>query len=498
VSALPILIVAPLLFFAFLSILIGIWRPSIAYAVAVVGSTCSLLAAGAGLFQVLTVGEIRSYLGGWPPPFGIEYVLDPLSAFISTIILIVGSIVLVYPPRAGLYATPRSGIPLYGLMMLLLAGLLGVVVTGDLFNLFVFLEIYSLASYALITLGGKRALVASFRYLIMGTIAGGFYLLGVGFIYFSVGSLNMADVAQLIPPLYGSPAIVTAVTLIVIGLGIKMALFPLHMWLPDAHAYAPSVIAAILASIQIEVAAYVLVRMFLTVFQPWYFIESLPVTTIIGWCAAAGILFGSILAIAQRDFKRMLAYSTVAQVSYIGLGIGMANPLGLIGALLHILNHAFMKSCLFLVAGGIRHQTGLREIPWFNGLGRQMPLMMAAFSLAALSMVGIPPTAGFFSKWYLVRGGIDANNWFFVAVILASSLLTAVYFFRMIERVYAHPSSLGQTAGAEWNLEPPPRILVPILVLAAGVLILGLVNAVIVTQVLEPVAAPLYSISGSR
>lgn len=497
-SALPILILSPLLLFAFVSVLVGIWWPSVAYAVAALGVTLSLAAAGAGLFHVLTVGEIRYYLGGWPPPFGIEYVLDPLSAFIATVVLLVAFIVLVYPPRVGLYQVPRSGIPLYGMMMLLLAGLLGVVVTGDLFNLFVFLEIYSIASYALITLGGKRALVASFRYLIMGTIAGGFYLLGVGFIYFSTGSLNMADVARLLPPLYGSPAIVTAVALIVIGLGIKMALFPLHMWLPDAHSHAPSVIAAILASVQIEVAAYALIRMFLTVFQPWYFIESLPVTTIIGWCAAAGILFGSIMAIAQRDFKRMLAYSTVAQVSYIGLGIGLANPLGLIGALLHILNHAFMKSCLFLVAGGIRHQTGLREIPRFNGLGRHMPLMMAAFSVAALSMIGIPPTGGFFSKWYLVRGGIDANNWVFVAVILASSLLTAVYFFRMIERVYAYPSPMSNTAEAGQKIEPPPRILVPILTLAAGVLILGLGNAVIVTQILEPVVAPLYPIAGGR
>lgn len=497
-SALPILILAPMLLFAFLSALVGIWWPSLAYAVAVLGSACSLAAAGAGLFHVLTVGELRYFLGGWPPPFGIEYVLDPLSAFMAIIILVVGTLVLAYPPKAGLYQVPRSGIPMYGMVMLLLAGLLGVVVTGDLFNLFVFLEIYSLASYALITLGGKRAVVASFRYLIMGTIAGGFYLLGVGFIYFATGSLNMADVARLLPALYESPAIITGVALIVVGMGIKMALFPLHTWLPDAHSHAPSVIAAILASIQIEVAAYVLVRMLLTVFQPGYLTQSLPVTTIIGWCAAVGILFGSVMAIAQRDFKRMLAYSTVAQVSYIGLGIGLANPLGLIGALLHILNHAFMKSCLFLVAGGIRHQTGLREIPWFNGLGRHMPLTMAAFSVAALSMVGVPPTAGFFSKWYLVRGGIDAGNWVFVVIILASSLLTAAYFFRMIERIYARPSPMSSIAATTRKIEAPLRILVPILTLAAGVLILGLINAVIVTHVLEPVVAPLYPVAGVR
>ncbi|MGB2814730.1 MAG: proton-conducting transporter membrane subunit, partial [Dehalococcoidales bacterium] len=218
-----------------------------------------------------------------------------------------------------------------------------------------------------------------------------------------------------------------------------------------------------------------------------YFIEILPVTTVIGWVAAVGIIFGSVMAIAQKDFKRMLAYSTVAQVAYVGLGIGLANPLGLIGALLHILNHAFMKSCLFLVAGGIRHQTGLHAIPQFSGLGRKMPLMMGAFTVAALSMVGIPPTAGFFSKWYLVLGSIEANNWAFVAVILASSLLTAVYFFRMIEKLFTTPPESDPVV--EQAREPSARILGPIATLAIGIIVLGLINALIVSHVLQPVVA---------
>jgi multicomponent Na+:H+ antiporter subunit D len=488
-SSLSILTLAPLLLFAFISALVGIWRIKWAYITAVIGIALSLVAAGAGLLRVLSEGTLRHYLGGWPPPFGIEYVLDHLSAFMVIIVLFIGLIAVIYPPEAGLYQTPRKGVPMYGLLMLLFTGLVGVVVTGDLFNLFVFLEIYSLASYALITLGGDRAVVASFRYLVLGTIAGGFYLLGVGFIYFSTGTLNMADAAQLLPPLYGSPTIMAAAALIVIGMGIKMALFPLHVWLPDAHSYASPVVAAILAAIQIEVAAYVVIRMLLTVFQPQYFIEILPVTTVIGWVAAVGIIFGSVMAIAQKEFKRMLAYSTVAQVSYIGLGIGLANPLGLIGGLLHILNHAFMKSCLFLVAGGIKYQTGLHEIPQFAGLGRKMPLMMAAFTVAALSMVGIPPTCGFFSKWYLILGGIDANNWVFVAVILASSLLNAAYFFRVIEKIFAVRPSDELSAEVEQAREPSARILVPILILAVGIIVLGLINAVIVTQVLKPVVA---------
>jgi multicomponent Na+:H+ antiporter subunit D len=311
----------------------------------------------------------------------------------------------------------------------------------------------------------------------------------VGFIYFSTGTLNMADAASLLPPLYQSPAVMTGVALIIIGMGIKMALFPLHVWLPDAHSYAPPVIAAVLAAVQVETAAYVIIRFMLTVFQPDYFIHNLPITTVIGWVAAVGIIFGSVMAIAQKDFKRMLAYSTVAQVAYIGLGIGLANPLGLIGGLLHILNHAFMKSCLFLVAGGIRHQTGLHHIPQFAGLGRKMPLLMAGFTVAALSMVGIPPTAGFFSKWYLVLGGIEAQNWVFVVVIIASSLLTAVYFFRAIEKIYARePDDMPELKEAK---EPSARVLVPVLVLAVGIIVLGLLNALIVNTILKPIVAGL-------
>lgn len=480
-----------MLLFSFLSIIVGIWRQTLAYIMALIGTALSLAAAIMGLITVMREGTLHYYLGGWPPPFGIEYVLDPLSAFMALIITFIALVVLIYPPKAGLYEGLRKGFPLYGVIMLLVAGLLGVVITGDIFNLFVFLEIYSLSSYALIALGEKRAIVASFRYLILGSIAGSFYLLGIGFIYFATGSLNMADVARLLPALYESPAILAAAAFIVVGLGIKMALFPLHVWLPDAHSYAPPLVAAILASIQLEVAAYALVRMFLTVFQPEYFINHMPVITIVGWCGAAGIIFGSIMAIAQNDFKRMLAYSTVSQIGYIGVGIGLANPLGLIGALLHILNHAFMKCCLFLVAGGTRYQTGIRDITLFTGLGRRLPFLMAGFTVAALSMVGIPPTAGFFSKWYLVLGSIDAGNWVFVTVILVSSLLNAVYFFRVIENVYAKTPQSGSGVNLGERIKPSPRILFPVLLLAAGVLILGFINAVIVTQILELVVAPL-------
>lgn len=488
-SQLAILIPVTLLVSAFVIPIAGYIKPALAFAISITGALLSTVFSFYALVAVMTAGELRYHLGGWPPPIGIEYVLDPLSAFMATVVTGVGLAVLIYSRRSVLHEVPDRVVPLYALATLLLAGLVGIVVTGDLFNLFVFLEISSLATYALTAIGDDRAPVASFRYLILGSLAGSFYVLGVGFLYFATGSLNMADVAHRLPELYGSRAVAAAATFIFIALALKMALFPLHLWLPDVYTYAPSAVSALVAPIMTKVSAYALIRMFLTVFQPAYFHQVLPLTSVIGWLAACGVIYGSIMAIAQTDFRRMLAYSSISQIGYIGIGIGLANPLGLIGALLHILNHAFMKGCLFLVAGNIRLRTGQWETHRFAGLGKSMPWTMAGFTIAALSMVGIPPAAGFFSKWYLLLASIAADNWVFVVVILSSSLLTAVYFFRLLEQIYArHPT--GEHAAMEAS-DLPASMLLPTVVLGAALLILGLCNSAIVTHILELVATPL-------
>ena len=488
-SHLPVLIPVTLLFSAFIIPLAGFLKRDIAFAIALIGGSLSFAFSALGLLAVITGGELRYHLGGWIPPVGIEYALDVLSAFMATVVTFVGTLALLYSRRSILQEVPERFVPMYALAMLLLAGLAGIIVTADLFNLFVFLEIASISAYALMAVGDERGCVASFRYLILGSIAGSFYVLGVGFLYFSTGSLNMADVAQRLQNLHDSRAIVAAAALIFIALGLKMALFPLHLWLPDVYSYAPSAVAGLIAPIMTKVAAYAIIRMFLTVFQPHYLRDVLPLMPVIGWLAAAGILYGSIMAIAQTDFRRMLAYSSISQIAYIGLGIGLANPMGLIGALLHILNHAFMKACLFLVAGSIRFKTGQWEVSHFAGLGRKMPWTMAAFTVSALSMIGIPPAAGFFSKWYLLLGSVDAGNWIFVATILLSSLLTAVYFFRVLEEVYMHHSKESNVA---MNAsDPPASMLFPTVVLGAGVLVLGLSNSIIVSRVLEVVVMSL-------
>jgi multicomponent Na+:H+ antiporter subunit D len=316
----------------------------------------------------------------------------------------------------------------------------------------------------------------------------------VGFIYFMTGSLNMADVAARLGPVIESETVVAGLVLIVVGLAIKMALFPLHVWLPEAHSYAPPAVAALLAAVQVKVAAYALIRIMFDVFGAEVVSIDLPVADLLVWFSAAGIVFGSVLAIAQRDFKRMLAYSTVAQLGYIGVGIGLANPVALVGALLHVLNHAVMKGCLFLIAGGIGQRTGIRDIPSMAGLARRMPVTAAAFTVAALSMIGVPPTAGFFSKWYLVVGALDGERILVAVVIAASSLLTLWYFLRVFEIIYdkdepKHP----RMAAAR---EASPGVLGPVLVLAAAILVIGLANAALVSSVLDPATDGLVEATG--
>jgi multicomponent Na+:H+ antiporter subunit D len=390
---------------------------------------------------------------------------------------------------------PDRKVRFYTIYLLLFTGLLGIVVTGDAFNLYVFLEIASLAAYALIAIGEDGAPLASFNYIIMGTIGACFYLLGVGYLYIVTGSLNMADLAKLLPPLYESQVTLVALVFFVMGMAIKMGLFPMHFWLPDAYTFAPSAVSSFIAPLMTKVMAYVLFRVLLTIFEPSYSLQRVPVGVVLTWLAAAAILIGSIQAIAQSDLKRMLAYSSVANIGYIVLGLGMGNKLALIGGLFHILNHAFTKAALFMATAGIMYKMGMRNIYQFRGLRRKMPLTMAAFTVATLSMVGVPPTAGFFSKLYLILGAIEAKQWFFIAVILISSLLNAVYFFRVIELAFFKPYNSGhpaphtpaadeEKAGMD---EMPWSMLIPTLIIAAGVVLLGIFNGPIISGVLERV-----------
>lgn len=485
-NQLPILPLLPLLFGVVLSVLAGLWRPWASQLVAVAASALSLTAAVVGVTRAVSEGAISYALGGWPAPIGIEYVLDPLSGFMAVIVSFIGVLIAVYPVGAAFDHTPRAGAPVYPLVLLLLTGLMGVMLSGDLFHLFVFLEIYALSSYGLVSLGGDKGVFAALRYLLFGSIGSGLYLLGVGFLYFATGTLNMAAMAQELPSIADSPTVLGAMALIVTGLALKMALFPLHVWLPDAHSFSPPGVAALLAAVQVKAGAYALIRILFFVFGPAYTGDAgLPVASALVWFGLAGVIYGSVLAIRQSDIKRLLAYSTVAQLGYIGVGIGLGTRAALIGAILHVLNHALMKSGLFLVAAGIIQRTGLKTVARFAGLGKRMPLTMSGFAIAALSMVGVPPLAGFWSKFYLIWAAVELEHWVAAVVIVFSSLLTLVYFLRLFEAVFVRSPV---EAVVEEAREPSARVVAPVWVLAASIVAVGLGNVVLVRHIIGPVA----------
>ncbi|MEM8885600.1 MAG: proton-conducting transporter membrane subunit [Planctomycetota bacterium] len=482
----PVIVPLAFLVGAMLAVLGTLFRPRWAQPLAVAVSAFATLVAAGGLVHVLAEGTIRYQLAGWRPPLGIELVMDPLSAFLTLLMAGVGLLVLIHSRPIVPRELPGRETAFYAASLLLLGGLCGLVLTGDLFNLYVFIEIVSLSSYALLGIGSKRAPFSAFRYLVMGTTAGSLYLLGLACIYMRTGTLNMADFAAIVPEVADQVPVQIGVVLLLTGLALKSALFPLHGWLPDAYTDGGSTATALIAPIGTKAALYAMLRVTYFLLGPALVADGALVADVIAYLGAAGILWGSFLAMSQRELKRMLAYSSVAQVGYIALGIGLASGYGFIGAVLHIVNHACMKACLFLVSGNLRqvvHHSYLPNID--SSVRRKMPWSMAAFSVAAVSMIGLPPTAGFFSKWYLALGTVEQGRWVLLASLLISTLLNAVYFVRVFEQIYLRPAREG-AGGRPASGEAPLSMVVPTVVFAVLLLVLGVGNALLVDHLLLP------------
>ena len=425
-------------------------RGRLPWAVAfIVAASCAVLA-GMQLWAVLYEGAISYELGGWAPPWGIEYRIDAVNAFVALIVATIAAITLPYALLSAEREIPEDKIPLfYSAMLLCLTGLLGITQTGDIFNVFVFLEISSLASYALISLGRQRqAFTAAYQYLIMGTIGATFYLIGVGLVYSQTGSLNMQDLATILPGVLHLNTVETGFAFIMVGIALKLALFPLHLWLPNAYTYAPSVVTVFLAATATKVAVYVMLRILFTVF-PQGFALTRPADELFIVAGIAGIITASVYAIYQENIKRLLAYSSVAQVGYMVLGIGFASATGLTAALVHLFNHALMKGALFMAVGAIVYRIGACRMEQIHGLGRAMPWTFGAIVIGGLSLIGVPGTAGFISKWYLVVAALEQQAWISVAVILSGSLLAVVYVGKLIEALYFKPVSDAGKAVSE-------------------------------------------------
>jgi multicomponent Na+:H+ antiporter subunit D len=390
------------------------------------------------LREVLAAGTISYAMGGWAPPLGIEYRVDEANAFLLVLVSIMAALVTTFGPRSLASEIPASKRGWYWAMFLTcLCGLQGMAITGDAFNVFVFMEISSLAMYALIALGrDRRALVAAYQYLVIGTIGATFYVLGVGLLFTITGTLNLVDLAERLEPIRDSKAALAALAFIAVGIGLKLALFPLHLWLPNAYAFAPSVATAFLASTATKVAVYIVVRFMYSIFGIGL-IEDQPVDlAIVLLLAVLAMIAPSIVAIFQSNVKRMLAYSSVAQIGYIVLGVALLNEAGLTGGLSHLFNHALIKGCLFLAVGCVVFSTGITKIEQMAGLGRTMPLTMGAFVLAGLGLIGVPGTAGFVSKWYLIQGATEAGLWWLVVAIVVASLLAVFYVGRVVETAW--------------------------------------------------------------
>jgi multicomponent Na+:H+ antiporter subunit D len=407
---------------------------------------CHLIATGASwvcaivawqlLQTVLVTGPISYELGGWAPPWGIEYRVDVLNAFVLFLVSGISAVVFPFAERSVADEVDEEKHYLfYACMLLCMTGMLGITITGDAFNIFVFLEITSLSSYALIAMGrDRRALTASFSYLVMGTLGGTAILIGVGLLLMQTGTLNIADLHLRLEGAHETgKTVLVALAFLTVGISLKLALFPLHAWLPNAYAYAPSAVTALIAATSTKVSVYVLLRFIFSIFGAAVVFEVFQLQRVLMPLALVGMFVGSLVAIYQTNIKRMLAYSSLAQIGYMVLGISLVNESGLAGAIVHMFNHALIKGGLFMVMAAVVLRLGNAEISSMRGLARRMPITYMGFVVGGLGLIGVPLTAGFVSKWYLVLGAIENGNWVVVAMILLSSLLAVIYVWRVVE-----------------------------------------------------------------
>jgi multicomponent Na+:H+ antiporter subunit D len=502
---LPILAVAPLLFGAFAVTAGRFFYRRANYAVAALALTASFCASVLLAVRVLTQGAQVYFVGGWPPPIGISYVADPLSALMLAFVSGAALTTFLASKTEIETSYPLKNSAFYALFLLAVAGHMGIVITGDAFNLYVLVEVAALSGYAILAQGKDRAMLSSLNYLFVGSLGASLYLLGMGYLYIMTGSLNMADLSAIIAAqapggLVGVTALAAAFAVILAGLFIKMGLFPFHSWLPAAYSFCAAPAAALVAPLTTKVMAYVLVRMCLSVFTltaAW----SVPaINALVVFLATAAILYGSFCALAQRSLRRMLCFILLSEVGYMAGGVFLGNRAGLTGTIYHIFADLLMTLCLFLAASNVERATGGRFAD-LGGLFRRMPVTSAALAMGGLSMIGVPPFCGFFSKWYLLSGAMTAGSYGFAGALVISSLVNAALFFRLFEiGFFGHPAADGGPDGSAGQPAPgpaplfsdemPAARLAPLCVAAASLVVMGLLTGDFVRLVADAVLPP--------
>ncbi|MEE9329568.1 MAG: monovalent cation/H+ antiporter subunit D family protein [Parvularculaceae bacterium] len=426
---------------------------------------------------------VQNYnMGDWDVPLGISYRIDLANALIMTLVSGIAAVVFPYALHSveseiDIRQTPAF----YTALVICMTGLLGVAATGDAFNVFVFLEISSLATYALVAMGARndrRALTAAFSYLVMGTLGATFFVIGLGLLYQATGTLNMADMHDRLDGV-DSRSVKAGFAFIVTGLGLKLAMVPVHLWLPNAYTFAPSAVTAFLAASATKVAVYAMMRFVFTVFGSGFDFHNVALDIFIA-LGIFGMLYASLIAVFRDDVKQLLAYSSVAQIGYMLLGISMGTVGGMSAAFVHLFNHGLMKAALFMAVGCVMLRTGSHQLSAYSGLARRMPWTTWAFVIAGLSLIGVPGTAGFVSKVLLMQAAFDVvpliPSELIIFFILASSLLAVIYIGRIIFAMVLGP----EPENAVRIKEAPAAMLVPLWILVLANLYFGLQSSVLV------------------
>jgi len=419
---------------------------------------------------VLTHKMLIYKIGGWIPPMGICMVLDGLACFMLVTVNLVSFLVTLYSVNYMEKYTDKYRF--YTLFMLMLAGMNGVILSGDLFNLYVFLEVASISGYALVAFGTEpEDLEASFKYLIMGAVASIFILLGIGLIYTYASTLNMADISLVLSDKPKGALISFVSVLFLAGFGLKAALVPFHSWLPDAHSSAPTPVSALLSGLLIKVlGVYAIIRVFFSIIG----INSV-ILSILMFLGVISMMVGVILALAQWDFKRLLAYHSISQIGYVILGIGLGTPLGILGALFHLFNHSIFKSLLFFNSGAVVYSLGTRDLREMGGLREKMPVTANTNLIASMAIAGIPPFNGFFSKLIIILACIEANRFGYAFCAVAGSILTLASFTKV--QKYAFSGRLKEKCQAVKEVPPLMQlsmILLAVICVFGGLLIIPL------------------------
>jgi len=453
---LALLVTVPLVA-AIFPLLFGLRYKNAGWPIALAGSLGVTGLAGTLAWEIFTAPteagqRLIHEMAGYPAPYGIELVGDGLSALIALLIGVVSVAVLAYSRTTG----PGSN-AFYSGLLLLMGGLLGMTLTGDLFNLFVFLEIVGLITYALVASDDSgMAAYGALKYLFLGTVGASLYLIGVGYLLVATGSLNMLDLQARLAELgYTDPLVQAAFGFILIGLMLKIAVFPLHTWQPDAYTYAPDTVSAYISALVSTTAAYALIRISFDVFTLDFFAANPLITDAVVLVASISIVVGSLLAAMQTEIKRVFAYSSVAQFGMIVVAIGLNSRTALFGAVIHLVGHGLMKATLFMGAGILSSAYGATTISDYAGLAKRSPITSGGLAVTGLALVGIPPSIGILGKWYIALGAVESGSWSVAIVIFISTLLTLTYVARIIETLYfnAPPEASHEEAAANESVD---------------------------------------------